>query len=233
VSEGPRESAETTRWLIERGRHDPSSIRAALLNVPPTLRDRWLDTILGLGPLPEDGPELPRGCVPYLPGSVEVLLRLVDHAPVRSADVFVDVGSGLGRAAMLVHLLTGAAAVGIEVQPAFARASRATAARLGLDQISIVEGDAASLTGSLSAGSVFFFYCPFGGDRLAKVLAAIELVARARTLRICCVDLPLPPCPWLTLEAEHPGNLAIYRSTNEVSSGDPAGAASPGAAPRR
>jgi hypothetical protein len=208
-----RRSAETTRWLIQQGLQDPQAFRAALLSVPPAVRDRWLDSVLGLGDLPDDGPELPRGCVPYLPCSVEVLLRIVDQAPMGGRDVFVDVGSGLGRAAMLVHLLTGAGAIGIEVQPALVLAARDLASRLRLTRVSCVQGDATSLTGLIRIGSVFFLYCPFGGDRLAKVLADLESIARTRTLRICSVDLPLPPCPWLTLQGRHSGNLAIYRST--------------------
>jgi SAM-dependent methyltransferase len=215
-------SAEATRRLIQQGLHDPRTFRAALLEVPPAGRDRWLDAVLGLDEIPDDGPELPRGCVPYLPCSVDVLLRTVDEAPIRPSDVFVDVGSGLGRAAILVHLLTGAGAIGLEIQPALALASRALASSLRLSGVSCVTGDAARLTDLITIGSVFFLYCPFSGDRLAKVLADLESIARTRPLRVCAVDLPLPPCPWLTLQSQHPGNLAIYRSTASaaISSGD-------------
>ena len=61
-------------------------------------------------------------------------------------------------------------------------------------------------------GSVFFLYCPFSGARLAEVLAALELLARTRPIRVCCVDLPLPPCAWLTPAAPPDGDLVIYRS---------------------
>jgi predicted RNA methylase len=178
--------------------------------VPPTDRDRWVDAVLGLGEIPDDEPELPQGCVPYLPCPVEVLLRAVDETPIGASDVFVDVGSGLGRAAMVVHLLTGAGAIGIEVQPALAGASRELAARLNLSRVSCFGGDAAAL--AIPTGSVFFLYCPFGGERLAKVLADLEAVARTRTIRVCAVDLPLPPCRWLTLQGQPLGSLAIHRS---------------------
>jgi SAM-dependent methyltransferase len=213
VDEEHWESAEQVRSRIERGQHDPSTFRAALLRVPPTERDAWLDLVLGLGEIPDDGPELPRDCVPYLPSSVDVLLRMVEQAPVRVSDVFVDVGSGVGRAAALVHLLTGAAAIGVEIQPGLVRAARGLAARLLASRVSYVEGDAAQLAGLVTIGSVFFLYCPFSGDRLTKVLADIESIARTRMIRICCVDLPLPPCSWLTLAPHVSGDLAIYRST--------------------
>jgi predicted RNA methylase len=169
--------------------------------------------VLGLPELPDDGPDLPRGCVPYFPCSVDALLRLVEEAPVRSSDVFVDVGSGLGRAAAFVHLLTGAGVIGIEVQSDLVHAARDLAARLALTRVSCVEGDAATLAGSIASGSVFFLYCPFSGDRLVKVLADLEAVARTREIRVCCLDLPLPPCTWLTLELQLAGDLAIHRST--------------------
>jgi predicted RNA methylase len=213
VLAGHERSAETTRWRIQQGLHDPPAFRAALLSVPAALRDEWLDAVLGLGELPDDGPELPRGCVPYLPCAVEVLLRIVDQAPICGSDVFVDVGSGLGRAAMLVHLLSGAGAIGLEVQPALAFASRDLAARLCLSGVSCVNGDATKLTRLMTVGSVFFLYCPFGGERLTQVLADLESIARTRPLRLCAVLLPPLPCPWLTLQGHYAGDLAIYRST--------------------
>ena len=199
------------RALVEGDRSTPATFRAALLKVPPHDRDAWVDTVLGLGDASnDDGPDLPRGCTPYLPCSVDALLAIAEHAPVLSSDVFVDVGSGLGRAAMLVHLLTGARAVGVEIQSALVGESRNLARRLNLSGVSTVHGDASELVGSIPHGTVFFFYCPFSGDRLMKVLADLEHVARTRTIRVCCVDLPLPPCLWLTA-TEHGGGLAIHR----------------------
>jgi SAM-dependent methyltransferase len=208
-----RESAEHVRSRIVHGLEGPSSFRAALLLVPPTERDAWLDLVLGLGEIPDDGPELPRDCVPYLPCPVDALLRMVEHAPVGASDVFVDIGSGLGRAAALVHLLTGAAAIGLEIQPGLVHLARDLATRLLVSRISSVEGDAAKLARFITVGSVFFLYCPFSGERLMVVLAALESIARTRMIRVCCVDLPLPPCSWLTLEPPISGDLAIYRST--------------------
>ena len=205
-------SAEEARRSIERGLHEPETFRAALLGMPVGDRDAWVDLVLGIDDLPGDGPALPAGGVPYLPCSVEVLLRVVDETPIRPTDVFVDVGAGPGRAIALVHLLTGARAVGIEVQPQLVRAARGLAAGLGLSRVRCIEGDAAAVAGVLVEGSVFFFFCPFSGARLANVLDDLEPIARTRQLRICCVDLPLPPRPWLTREAGPDGALEIYRS---------------------
>jgi SAM-dependent methyltransferase len=212
VEERSRLSAQEARASIAGGRHDPGTFRAALLDVPPPEREAWLDLVLGLDEMYQDGPELPRGGVPYLPCPVEVLVRMVDAAAVRPADVFVDVGSGPGRVTAFVHLLTGAAAIGLEVQPALVRAARDLAARLRLSGVSSVQGDAATLAGSMLTGSVFFLYCPFSGARLDRVLDDLEALARTRALRICCVNLPLPPRPWLARDPGDSGELVIYRS---------------------
>jgi SAM-dependent methyltransferase len=204
------------RALIERGQHDPSRFRATLVGIPTAERDAWLDLVFRLAEIPDDGPELPRDCVPYLPCPVDALLRMVEQAAISASDVFVDVGSGVGRAAALVHLLTGAAAIGLEIQPGLVRSARDLATRLLVSGISSVEGDAAKLAGYITIGSVFFFYCPFSGDRLAKVLADLEPIARTRMIRVCCVDLPLPLCSWLALEPQLSGDLAIHRSTLHI-----------------
>jgi predicted RNA methylase len=137
---------------------------------------------------------------------------MIDQAEVDASDVFVDIGSGLGRAGALVHLLTGASAIGLEIQPELALAARELAARLLLSRVLCIEGDAATLTGSMTSGTVFFLYCPFGGERLLQVLEQLESLARARTLRVCCVDLPLPAREWLTPDPALAGDLEVYRS---------------------
>jgi hypothetical protein len=215
VEQAHRASAETIRCLLlsRSTQLTPAVFRKTLTSVPPTQRDAWLDQVFGLDSLPDDDPELPQGCVPYLPCSVDTLLRMVEHAGVQASDVFVDIGSGVGRAATLVHLLTGASAIGLEIQPALVLATRNITTRLKLFRVSPIEGDAALLAEHISIGSVFFMYCPFSGDRLEKVLDDLESIARTRQIRVCCVDLPLPPRPWLTLGSPPFGDLAVYRST--------------------
>lgn len=195
----------------------PALFKAALLDVPPKDRDVWVDGVFGLRDIPDDGPDLPRGCTPYLPCSVDALLRMVEQAPVQASDVFVDIGSGVGRAAALVHLLTGAAAIGLEIQSALAAEARHLARRLRLSRVSTVHGDATELARFAPNGTVFFLYAPFSGARLAEVLASLEPIARTRMIRVCCVDVPLPPCPWLTRAPQAAADLAIYRSAIHAS----------------
>lgn len=197
-------------WLSTR-RASPLAFREALTNVPEGERDAWLDRVFGLGELPPDDPELPRGCVPYLPCSVDMLLRMIELAEVQSEDVFVDVGSGLGRATALTHFLTGASAIGIEIQPALVHKARDLAARLNAQRVSVIEGDATKLTRHITNGSVFFLYCPFSGGRLDQVMNDLESIAQTRVIRVCSVDLPLPSRSWLA-PVSISGGLAVYRS---------------------
>jgi SAM-dependent methyltransferase len=205
-------TAERLRAQVQRGQHDPADFRAAFSSVPPLERDAWVDVVFDLDHLPDDGPDLPRGCVPYIPCTVDLLLRMADQARLQPSDVFVDVGSGVGRTAAFVHLLTGAEVIGIEIQSALASAARNLMTRLHLSRVSCIEGDAAKLTGSITTGTLFFLYCPFSGERLDKVLTDLRAMARTRTIRICCVDLPLPPYPWLEPEPRLSEDFVIYRS---------------------
>lgn len=183
-----------------------------MLDIAPRERDVCIDEALSIEAPPEDGPELPRGGVPYLPCSVDALLRVAAQVPVRASDVFVDVGAGVGRAAVLMHLLTGARVIGLEVQSAFALAAQNMARRLRLPAVSFIAGDAVEQTAALAQGSVFFLYCPFSGERLVRLLEILQSTAAQRTIHICCVDLRLPSCRFLEITSVPSVDLTIYRS---------------------
>jgi hypothetical protein len=111
----------------------------------------------------------------------------------------------------LVHLLTGAAAIGIEIQPQLAREARRLAARLAGARVSVVEGDAAELVAQVAGGTVFYLYAPFSGARLDRVLDALEAIGRTHPIRVCTLHLPLPERASLipiSLDAD----LGVYRS---------------------
>jgi SAM-dependent methyltransferase len=213
VERADEQSAERVHGALVRGWLERGEFRGALEGVPPLDRDAWLDLAFGIDEAPEDGPELPRGCVPYLPCPVAELLSAIRAAEITEGDVFVDLGSGLGRTALLVQLLTGAATIGIEVQPALVQRSRELAARLHLARFSVLEGDAAQLVGSLGTGTVFFLYCPFSGARLEQALDALRPLAQTRCIRICSVDLPLPARPWLAPVPAGSERVSVFETT--------------------
>lgn len=190
-----------------------TTFREALLAVPPRDRDVWVDAQLGLGAAPGDDATLPRGCVPYLPCPVDAIVRGLAMAEVTADDVVVDVGSGVGRAALLVRQLTGATVVGLEIQPSLVRASRTAIARANVDRVTILEGEATALAATTTEASVFFLYCPFSGARIERLLDAIAPHAAARQIRVCTVDVPLPPRPWLIPASDVSADVVVFRST--------------------
>jgi SAM-dependent methyltransferase len=189
----------------------PHSFRSAFEEVPRAARDAWVDREFGLDEIPDDV-ELPVGCVPYLPCPVDTIVRAVERAAVSEADVFVDIGSGVGRVTTLVHLLTGASTIGIEIQPHLAARSRALAERLDLPRVRVLEGDADRVAGDVAIGTVFFLYCPFSAARLERVLDRLGAIAKMHMIRVCTVDLPIPARPWLVPVGQLSDGLAVFRS---------------------
>ena len=189
--------ADGTRAFLLAQRLSPSAFRAALMSVPPLDRDAWVDRVLGIEQSVDDGPELPRGCAPYLPCPVDAVLAMLEQAAMDATDVFVDVGFGMGRTGLLVHFLTGAAVIGIEIQSALVAVARDLAREFKLKRFAVVQGDASQLARYVVIGSVFFFYCPFSGHRLNQLVDDLQPIARTRQLRLCGVSTPIPCRSWL------------------------------------
>lgn len=158
-----------------------------LRSVPVLDRDAFVDELLELEPPPPDL-DLPAGAVPYLPCPVDDILAFVRELPVQATDEVVVLGSGLGRVVFLVHLLTGAAARGIEIQWHLVERARATAIALHLD----VTFDCANLAEVELDGSVLFLYAPCNGELLARVRDRISALANRRAIAIGAVGVELP-----------------------------------------
>src|SRR4051794_126911 len=124
--------------------------------VEPAERDAWVDRLLGIAAPPPDS-ALPAGARPYPPCGVDGSLAVLRDVQIGASDVFVDLGAGLGRVVMLVHLLSGSRTHGIEIQPHLVDQARACARSLGID-VSFELGDV--VESELDA-SVFFLYAPF------------------------------------------------------------------------
>jgi SAM-dependent methyltransferase len=208
-----RIAAICLRSDIQGGRVTPATFGAALAEVPPRDRDEWLDLVWDIDEIPADDPDLPRGCVPYLPCAVATVLSAVHRAAVTCDDIFVDVGAGAGRTALLAHLATGAGCIGLEIQPVLARTAQARADWLSLSRIRFLTGDAADMVRFIPLGTVFFLYCPFSGQRLRCFLDGLEDLARARRIRVCCVDMPPLEPVWLARIPSTSPRIDLYQST--------------------
>ncbi len=202
------EDARRARAEIASGALRGSALRERILRVPEAARDLWLDEALGLETWVEDV-DLPAGGVPYLPCPVGLILSAVHGSGLARGDVFVDLGAGLGRVAVLAHLLSGAASVGIEAQRHLAEAGQRCCRELGLDRVQMVHGD---VSGRALEGTVFFLYSPFNGRTLERVLSGLEALARRQRLTVCTVHLELPDLRGLVRQPCAEVELAIYRT---------------------
>lgn len=75
-----------------------------------------------------------------------------------------------------------------------------------------MEGDAAEVVRWLPLGSTFFFYCPFGGERLELALDAVAELAPLRPTRVALVGMPVPARPWLIPEPSARSELCVCRA---------------------
>jgi hypothetical protein len=90
----------------------------------------------------------------YQPTPARITLDLVTKARLSTRDVFCDLGSGLGQVVILVHLLTGVRARGVEYELAYCAYAQHCASDLGLSQVEFVNNDAREA--DLSEGTVFY-----------------------------------------------------------------------------
>ncbi len=201
--------AERARAEIASGALRGSALLDRLLAVPPLSRDAWVDALLAIEPLPPDDPALPRGAVPYLPCGVDEIVLMSREAPVSASDTLVDLGSGLGRVAILAHLATGARARGIEIQAHLVQSAITRAAELGLAEVSFVHGDASETE---LEGTIFFLYAPCTGAMLARLIARLEAVARRHPIVVCAVGVELRAASWLVERRTSSPSLVIYDS---------------------
>jgi hypothetical protein len=180
---------------------------------PSAARDAAIERLLGIAqpPAPRTSEPLGDGRMPYMPSAIAPIVRAVLDVPITPDDVFVDLGAGLGKVAMAVHLLTGALARGVELQPELVAAASAQARELGLRGVSFVESDA--LDADLGDATVVFLYLPFTGEVLAGVMRRLEVVARRRQLVICTLGLDLRGTDWIAPRPTEEFWLSIYDST--------------------
>jgi SAM-dependent methyltransferase len=209
VDDSLRLRARAARAEIRSGALRGAALRELVRSIAFCDRDAWVDELLGIEPPPPDIPDLPRGAVPYLPCGVDEIVAMVQEVPVLPDDELVDLGSGLGRVAMLAHLLSGARTRGVEIQAPLVDRARARCAELGLTAASFVHGDAADTE---LDGSVFFLYAPFGGDTLARVVHRLQGVARRRPIVVAAVGLELHDALWLAARTTSCVALTLYES---------------------
>ena len=174
------------------------------------LAERYFERRFGLerdGQLDEvrTGPEnLSYAAVPYR--RFRKLLRMAQLD--RSQDVFLDFGAGKGRVLLAAATSGFRRVVGVEVSSELASIARRYVR--GRANIEIVEADASVFPIPTDAG-VFFFYNPFFGTVLDRVLENIRLSIKEQPRRVsllCVVptiasrfEWQIRQCEWLRVES--------------------------------
>jgi hypothetical protein len=118
----------------------------------------------------------------YQQTPTRIIFELVEKAHLTGEDVFYNLGSGLGQVPILVNLLSGAPAKGIEFEPAYCDYASVCAADLNLSWVEFINADAR--TADYSKGTVFFMYTPFEGRVLQEVLEKLRGESRKRRIRL-------------------------------------------------
>jgi Histone methylation protein DOT1 len=159
---------------------------------------------------------LEKEMVAYQPTPARAILEAIEEAPIRSDDVFCDLGSGLGWVTILVALITGARCKGIELEPAYVDLSRRAARALGVTNADFFTDDL--LHAPLSEATIYFSYTPLRGALLQTLIERLHAEAMKRPIRICT----LGPCTqdflattWLmrsTDGAVSDREIALFRS---------------------
>jgi hypothetical protein len=139
-----------------------------------------------------------------------LIFELIGRAKLGPHDCFYDIGSGTGHVATLAHLLSGAAARGVEFEPAFCEYARARVAALGLTQVEFINADARRA--DYAQGTIFYLYTPFQGAMLLEVLARLRERSRSGPIRLAtygaCTAIVAQQA-WLS--APSPAELDSYR----------------------
>lgn len=102
----------------------------------------------------------------YHASGTAAIVRALCGAPVRSDDVVIDLGAGLGKVVCLAEQL--ARTRGIELQADLAERARRVC-RSPIETIDVRDAD-------LSDGTVFFLYLPFTGRILDSVLEKLRAI---------------------------------------------------------
>jgi SAM-dependent methyltransferase len=201
-------------WLDHFTPYRPQSARP--VHAGYDALDALVDGVFNLNEIPAPTQTPEQEMIHLEPTPARVVLELVDRVPWQPEDVFYDIGSGLGQVPILVHLLTGVRAVGVEIEPAYCRVARACAAGLGLPGVFFVQADARAA--DYWPGTVFYLFTPFVGGMLRAALDRLYEQTRGRQVLVCSYG----PCSphltrqaWLRCDApdpEHEFKLALFES---------------------
>jgi hypothetical protein len=189
------------RGRIASGTLDRRAFVDHLRGAPLEIRDHLLEEILGIAYPPPEETSLPRDLIPYCPSGLAEILFMLENADLGPGKAFVDLGSGLGKVVLMVALLTGARAYGVEIDPPLVSHARSAARSLLLDSAHFIEGDIREVP--LPAADVYYMYIPV--THPTALVERLEARAAERSILLFSQALDLRRLPWLS-----PCNAASY-----------------------
>jgi len=176
-------------------------------------RDELLDGVLQLSSPEAVNAALPPDMVAYQPTPARHILALLARTRLTADDVLLDFGSGLGHVPLLTSICTGAAAIGIEREPAYVACARASAHALQRSNVQFHCQDARAA--DLAPATLLYFYTPFVGAVLQDMLDILRRHSAGRGIRVAalgpCVAM-LAAQDWLLAEgAPAADRITLFR----------------------
>jgi hypothetical protein len=170
--------------------------------------DIFINGLSLLQAMPEQTKDLEPEMVYYQKTPARFVFELVERSHFTKEDVFFDLGAGLGQVAILVNLLAGIRAKGIEFEPAFCDYARDCAAALNLSNVTFLNVDARKA--DYSEGTIFFMFTPFKGEILQEVLELLRKESLRRKIKIitygpCTAQVALQS--WLDFTTPEDNNM--------------------------
>jgi SAM-dependent methyltransferase len=195
------------RAQLRAGTFTPADYRQALTTLPQHDWDGWTRRIFELHQAPPTTVALTAEMVGYVTTHVVQILEMASE--LTPDDVYYDLGSGIGFVPILASWLSGARAVGVELEPAFVAMARERTEQLGLtERVRFVQADLREVDYA-DATALYMFY-PCRGQTLEQVIDKFEPVARARALKLYSLGLSgqtLVTRPWVQVRGQSPSAL--------------------------
>jgi SAM-dependent methyltransferase len=156
-------------------------VLSELVSLAPDARDGAVERLLGI--VSDESQRSSPGfeLLGYHASGLSPLFYALLEAPVTSEDVFIDLGSGLGKATALARLISGARARGIEVQKNLVDLSPR------LDGVEFVHADIREAP--LDDGTVFFLYNPCTGTARRDLMERLHTVASKHAIVVCALGM--------------------------------------------
>ncbi len=198
-------------FLSRMGEDWPLKAHKEAQNVQP---ERFFEQVIGLNYDRGFHPDYEREMIQYVATSADQFAATIMTLPLTQHDLFVDLGSGLGRLPILASLLTGAEAVGIEYQRCFCDAAHEYAENLHLNQVSFINDDFRNV--DLAGASVVFAFDPCVGAMRNSLIEKLRKQARHKPLTVLAlgqIGELLSNQSWIySNPLNHPDEIQILRS---------------------